>query len=278
MLLALDTSTSFASIALAAQGRLQAELTWEVGQRHSAELFDRLLWLLSASGSAPRAIEGIAVATGPGSFNGLRVALTTAKTLAYSLGVPLYGHATLDVIGWGYASSATPVWALLEAGRGQVYAACYLPAATAAGWAPVGGRDGYAILTPGELATRVEGPALFAGELRPETHAVLVEALHERARFAADLASRRASWLAELALARAAGGIADDPMTLEPLYLRKPAITQSTKTKRAKAIATPHETAQATQAAQAARTVSASDTPGLWREPGREGVRRAVHR
>jgi len=272
MLLALDTSTRLASVALASEGRLLAELTWEVGQRHSAELFDRLDWLLSSAGVEPRALEGIAVATGPGSFNGLRVALTTAKTLAYSLEVPLYGHTTLDVIGWGHASSATPIWALLEAGRGQVYAACYLPAATAVGWAPVGGRDGYAILTPDELAGQVEGPALIAGELRPETCAVLAVALCERAQFAAHLASRGASWLAELALERAAGGVADDPMTLEPLYLRKPAITQSSKTNRANAMTAPHDEAQSAQTA----TASASDTPDRWREPGREGVRRAI--
>ena len=108
LLLALDTSTSYASIALARDGRLLAELTWEVGQRHSAELFDRIAQLLETAHLAPNMLNGIAVALGPGSFNGTRVAVTAAKTLAFALGVPIYGHSTLDVIAWPYASGTLP--------------------------------------------------------------------------------------------------------------------------------------------------------------------------
>ena len=74
LLLAIDTSTSYASIALARDGHLLAELTWEVGQRHSAELFDRIAQLLDGAHRAPNTLNGIAVALGPGSFNGTRVA------------------------------------------------------------------------------------------------------------------------------------------------------------------------------------------------------------
>ena len=229
ILLALDTSTTYASVALASEQRLLAELTWEVGQRHSAELFDRLRWLLASAHLTPSALNGVAVALGPGSFNGTRVALAAAKTLAFALGVPLYGHATLDVIGWGYAPGTSSVWALLDAGRGQVYAARYLPATSPRGWAPA---EDYAVLTPAELAERVAAspfPVLFAGEWRAETRSALEHALGEQARFASEVAARRASWLAELALARAAASEADDPLRLEPLYLRKPAITKSAK-------------------------------------------------
>ena len=74
MLLALDTSTNTASIALVRDERLAAELTWDVGQRHSAELLQRLDWLLETVGAKPADLTEIAVATGPGSFNGVRVA------------------------------------------------------------------------------------------------------------------------------------------------------------------------------------------------------------
>ena len=68
-------------------------------------------------------LDGMAVATGPGSFNGIRVALATAKSLALALDVPLYGVPTLDVAAWGCSDAEGPVWAILEAGRGQLYAA-----------------------------------------------------------------------------------------------------------------------------------------------------------
>ena len=236
LLLALDTSTSYASIALARDGHLLAELTWEVGQRHSAELFDRIAQLLDGAHLAPNMLNGIAVALGPGSFNGTRVAVTAAKTLAFALGVPLYGHSTLDVIAWPYASGSLTIWSLLDAGRGQVYAARYWPpfysrrqGATLASWAA----EAPAIMTPQELVDHIaatwELPVLIAGEWRLETHETLEKAESITASFASEGMVRRASSLAQLAFARAEVGDADDPLTLEPLYLRKPNITQSAK-------------------------------------------------
>lgn len=223
MLLAFDTSTTYASVALVDQNRLLGELTWDVGRHHSAELFGHVEWLLRTAVVAPSGLDGVAVATGPGSFNGVRVALTSAKSLAFSLGVPLYGHPTLDVIAWGHAWAGLPIWAILEAGRGQLYAARYAPATTAAGWRP---DTDYTVATPAELAARVEGTAIFAGELRAETRSLLASTLGARARFAPASEVRRAAWLAELALARES---ADDLLAIEPLYLRKPNITTSAK-------------------------------------------------
>ncbi len=103
MLLAIDTSTSYASIALVTPEQTIAELSWVVGQRHSTELLQRLDALLAAHNIAPDQLERIAVALGPGSFNGVRVALATAKSLAFAPGIPLHGVPTLDVIAWGHA-------------------------------------------------------------------------------------------------------------------------------------------------------------------------------
>ncbi len=228
MLLALDTSTSYASIALARPDHTVAELTWDVGRRHSTELLQRLHWLLDTHGAAMRDLTAIAVATGPGSFNGVRVALATAKSLAFALGIPLYGHPTLDVIAWGSSDVQGSICALLEAGRSQLYAARYAaPAGSPLQWHPL---DGYHILTPAEVALRSRETVLFCGEWREETRARLVEALSEPVRFRSALGPRRASWLAELAFARIESGVpASDPASIEPLYLRRPAITASAR-------------------------------------------------
>ena len=85
---------------------------------------------------------------------------------------------------------------------------------------------------PGAIATAatgINGRAFFCGEWRAETEAILHQALGERARFASPVATRRAAWLAELASARLRDGAIDNPATIEPLYLRKPAITISKK-------------------------------------------------
>jgi tRNA threonylcarbamoyladenosine biosynthesis protein TsaB len=227
MLLALDTSNNTASIALVREDRLAAELTWDVGQRHGAELLRRLDWLLETASAQASDLTEIAVATGPGSFNGVRVALTVAKSLCFALGARLAAISTLDVAAWGYASAGDPIWALLDAGRGEVYAAEYpFPTTDAANWTPV---DGYLVLTPQDLANRIAGRAFFCGEWRAETENALRETLGERARFVLPLSTRRAVWLAELAVARLRDGRVENPATIEPLYLRKPAITISKK-------------------------------------------------
>jgi tRNA threonylcarbamoyladenosine biosynthesis protein TsaB len=249
MLLAIDTSTSRASVALVQDNHLLAEHTWDVGQRHSVELLQRLCGLLESRSAAFTDLSAIAVATGPGSFNGVRVALTVAKSLAFTLDIPLAGLATLDVMAWGCAHASGHVWALMEAGRGQVYAARYsTPSCDPARWAPM---DGYHILTPSELAERVEGPTLVCAELRQAPQSAVAEALGLSARFTSPLWGRHAEWLAELALARLAAGTSDDPRALEPQYLRRPAITKSAK------VALPY-----TQAERAARQGTELDGEG----------------
>ncbi len=234
MLLAIDTSTNYASLALADGAALLAELNWRVGQRHGAETLERARWLLRGQGVALRQLDGIAVATGPGSFNGLRVAMATAKTLAFALEAPLYGIPTLDIIGWGARLTSDPIWALLDAGRGEVFAACYQASGAATAWAPlpqdVGGQpERYFITTPQALAARCSGPVIVTGEWREAVQVALAEALGGRAHFTAPLDVRRGAWLAELASARARCGDADDPRALEPLYVRRPNITTSAR-------------------------------------------------
>lgn len=235
MLLAIDTSTNFASLALTDGDTLLGEFNWRVGQRHGSETLDNARWLLNGQRVAMSQLDGIAVALGPGSFNGVRVALATAKTLAFALSIPLYGVSTLDVAAWGARLSPDPIWSLLEAGRGEVYAACYLPQRAQDHWAPHPLDDDktsaspYTITTPQALAVRITGPAVFTGEWRDATRAALADALGERARFTSTIAGRRGAWLAELASLRARRGDADDPQTLEPLYLRRPAITSSAR-------------------------------------------------
>lgn len=291
MIIALDTSTSHASIALvrdedsphdhprggpAPDDPILAELTWEIGRRHSQELVPRLQWLLAVCGASPADLTAVAVALGPGSFNGIRVGVATAKALAFARDLPLYGSSTLDVMAWGQRQAAalaeltaaasdyeTPevshatrapgpratICAALDAGRGEVYAARYVVALPPArpDRAPTsisGGTDApTAILvasglwrtaepvvaSPMDLGATTPGPVLLCGEWRPATGDALTAAFGPRALFAPALGGRRASWLAALALDRRARGEADEPATMEPRYLRRPAITRSAR-------------------------------------------------
>jgi tRNA threonylcarbamoyladenosine biosynthesis protein TsaB len=260
MLLALDTSTHLAGLALCENGELRAEYSWDVGANHSVELLRRLEWLLKERGLSMTQISAVATTTGPGSFTGVRVAVTVAKTLAFSLRVPLVGMSTLDVLAYSHAAAALPVCALLEAGRGEFYAAFYRQIdvhdsaqmggsledapglgswvarvlTAAPSYAQVGlywHRQGdYRVLTAEELGKEIQEPTLLCGELRADSKRNLAGVLGAHALFARPLACvRHTSLLAELAFQRLERGELDDPLTLEPLYLRRPAITVSTK-------------------------------------------------
>jgi tRNA threonylcarbamoyladenosine biosynthesis protein TsaB len=248
LLLALDTSTRQASVALCSEKRFYGEHTWQAGTNHSVEMLEHVQRLLAEGGLALSSLEGLAVALGPGSFNGVRVAVATAKTLAFALGKPLVGISTLEISAAQHQLWPGVVCSLLEAGRGEVYAGCYLfeaqKDAQSLAYSPRLLSD-YQLLSPETLADFMQGeiaslcsqaglagttPYLFCGEISEATRQALSTHLAQQAAFAPlSSAVRRASTLAYLAWQRIAAQHLDDPLTLEPFYLRRPNITTSTR-------------------------------------------------
>jgi tRNA threonylcarbamoyladenosine biosynthesis protein TsaB len=242
LLLALDTSTRQASIALCSENELYGEYSWHVGNNHSVELLESIRHLLAECQVTFQDLDAIAVATGPGSFNGVRVALATAKALAFSLQKSLIGVPTLDVIAAQQQQWRGPVCAVLEAGRSELYASCYLfdEQHTDTGDLIYTLRrvSDYLLLAPSQLAHHLQAqgqidqnvPLLFAGELSVASRQTLYASMQEKSRFVYGMqASRQASLLARLAVQRLREGKEDDPLVIEPLYLRRPSITKSVR-------------------------------------------------
>ena len=244
LLLALDTSTRQASVALCDEERLSGEYSWHVGNNHSVELLERVQRLFAEGGLTLSALDALAVAIGPGSFNGVRVAVATAKTLAFALRKPLIGVSTLEIAAAQYQQWSGPVCAVQEAGRGELYAACYAfegrENAGVVTYCPRQLGD-YQVLAPHELteylctqitpqlATDGEAlPYLFCGEISVSSRQALLAHMPQQAFVGQTIqAVRRASVLASLAQQRLAEQRVDDPLLLEPLYIRRPSITSS---------------------------------------------------
>jgi len=96
IVLGIDTSTQKMSVGLTGPEGLMGELTVSRGSRHSELLTESIQQLLALADLNVKALNGVAVATGPGSFTGLRIGLGTAKGMALGADLPLVGVPTME--------------------------------------------------------------------------------------------------------------------------------------------------------------------------------------
>lgn len=216
MLLAIDTSTKIAGIALYDQAGLHAEQMWHTLDNHTVELMPYIVRACEQQGLQPTGLQAVAVAIGPGSFTGLRVGLSVAKGLAVAMDLPILGVPTLDASAYAHSREVLPVRAVLPAGRGRWCSAVYQ--CTAGRWQRCGE---YALMDAAALVASLQGPTLLCGEIDAALSTVLREAAPALAIIASPaLAQRRAGFLAELAWQRFVNGERDDLSSLHPIYLQ----------------------------------------------------------
>jgi len=126
LVLGIETATVMGGVALVSDtGELLGEITLRNHESHSERLLPALEWLLATLGLSLRDCAAVAVSQGPGSFTGLRAGIATAKGLAFSLGVPLFGISTLEALAANAPPAAGPVCAVLNARRGEVFRALF---------------------------------------------------------------------------------------------------------------------------------------------------------
>jgi len=220
-LLAIDTATEVASVALYEGGiGPRAETTWYTSANHTVELMPTIVSMLAQQGLAAEQLDGLAVALGPGSFTGLRIGLSVAKGFCLSLGIPIVGVPTLDIMAYAHHGQELPICAIIQAGRGRTCVALY--ERQSGQWRRL---TDYHLATVEELSAQVQTPALFCGEIDEALSRALQARMGTRAIVASPASSlRRAGYLAELGWERLRKGEVDDLNTLEPLYLHYPKV------------------------------------------------------
>ena len=223
MLLALDSATDWASVALYDGLQILAESTWRSQRRHTVDLAPQVDALLRLVHVTPASLMAVAVSIGPGSYTGTRVALSLAKGIVFARNLPLVGLPTLDVVAYPHLDAFLPVCALVAAGRGRYGWALYAPAS---GRSPTTGQCGLQRLTDWrldrleELLPLLTPPVRFAGELNPEDVTLIRHRWQDQADVVPpSLALRRAGVLADLAWRCWQAGETSDPATLSPIYL-----------------------------------------------------------
>ena len=220
-LLAIDTSSEQVGLALT-DGTAMAELTWSAGRQQSTVLIAAIASLLDRVRLSMSDLGAIGVAIGPGTFNGLRAGIGTAKGLAFGAGLPVVGVGTLAATVWPVLAPGRVAVGVAAAGRGRVVSARFRPP----GAGSIDGPDASGDPTNGsvtDLATMIRDitePVTVAGELTPAQVSELRAALGGRdVWFPAAGGVRRPAAIADLALAGWRQGRTADLATLDAVYL-----------------------------------------------------------
>ena len=221
MQLAIDTATDTASLVLVQNGGVFAESTWRCEQSHTIQLLPHLVDLMNQNNLSLQSVKGIIVDKGPGSYNGLRVGISTAKGLAFSLGIPIIGISSLELAAYQHADTGLPICPILNAGRGEIATAIYQKKNNK--WSQLAPEH---ITTVDQLLPQITTKTVFCGEFVSSLATELRNQLKEKAVIPPPaIPAQRASLFAKLGQMRLEAGSYDDPVTLQPLYLRRPQIT-----------------------------------------------------
>ena len=124
-ILGLDSSGLVAGVAIVENDVLLAEYTTDYKKTHSQTLLPMLEELRNMIELDMNTIDAVAVASGPGSFTGLRIGSATAKGLGFALDKPIVEVPTLEGLAWNLWGTDRLVCPLMDARRNQVYAAAY---------------------------------------------------------------------------------------------------------------------------------------------------------
>ena len=222
LVLALDTSHPKGSVAIARGDEILCEILFDASDTHSATLLPSVDACFKTTRVSLAEIDRIGVVTGPGSFTGLRIGLATVKAFAAVRRVPVVPLVSLEVLAAAFPFVPGAVVPLIDARRGEVYAACYR---TAEG-SPIEILPVFSA-TPDRLAAALAAaglaePLILCGTGALRYRAVLEAAMPAGSRFAgARWSYPSAALAAVMALGRAA--VPDGELAaLEPLYVRPP--------------------------------------------------------
>ncbi|QZY54267.1 tRNA (adenosine(37)-N6)-threonylcarbamoyltransferase complex dimerization subunit type 1 TsaB [Crassaminicella profunda] len=219
-ILALDTSSIVATVAVMDEGQLIGEYIINHKRTHSQKLMPMIEALLKSCELTMEDIDLVAVAKGPGSFTGLRIGVATAKGLAHAVDIPVVGISTLDALAFNMPFSEGIICPILDARRSQVYTAVYK-------WDDecLNSIEEPMAVSVEELVEKLlERPekVIFLGDGIGANQEYLIEKLGDRAIFPPNsVKMQRASSVAELAMERAQNGEIENYYELVPTYLRK---------------------------------------------------------
>lgn len=220
LVLGIDTSTLAGSVALINEREILAEYLINSTNNHGERLLKGIDLILEETEKTVQECGAIGVSIGPGSFTGVRIGVSTAKTLAYLLQKPIIGLSSLEVLANNLPLASSFICPMLDAKKNEVYTALYQ-------WL-----DGElkplipeGVISPLDMLGQVKGysPIVFLGNGANAYSGIIQKEYGEEAAFALSCHNvPRASVVAALALKRLIKNQCDSAKDLVPRYLRLP--------------------------------------------------------
>ena len=231
--LALDTSTPGGSCAVTGNGAVIRESVGDRDCPHDSRLPGYLIALLEGARIALPDIDLYAVATGPGSFTGLRIGIATMQGLAFAAEKPLIGVSGFDAL--AHIASRSAVKAFRQTERNAAKAFRQTGPPVVATWVDAWRGDVFAaryqhdvqidpptVEKPAALLARITEPTIFIGDAVPVYADLIRRTLGDLALLEEPPAPALAATIAHLATETARTGARPDPDDIRPLYIRRP--------------------------------------------------------
>ncbi len=221
-ILAADTSTMSCSVAVVHKKAVLAEMTVTTGETHSKHLMRLIRDSMELSNMALSELDGFAVTTGPGTFTGLRIGVSSIKGLAAATGKPVVGMSSLNVLAAQSSHDSYLICPLIDARRGEVYFSRYRFSRSG------NNSEGFIkeceerVLPPVEAVNEINEPCVFIGNGALLYKQELVKLLGDLAHFAPEYQHTiRASTIAHLGVQRFEINDFHNAGELVPHYIRK---------------------------------------------------------
>jgi tRNA threonylcarbamoyladenosine biosynthesis protein TsaB len=219
-ILAFDTSTVVAAVAVSEDTKLLGEYILNHERKHSEKIMPMADYLLKDLGLKHSEMDLYAASTGPGSFTGLRIGVSTVKAMAYAAKKPAAGIPTLDVLAFNAISFDELICPMIDARNGQVYTALYKKEKGTV--INITEYMGVSIDTILDKVEETGKRTVFIGEGAVLHKELILSRLGNSAELMpGNLGIPRASSVAHLAYLKAQTGQLRDPFDMVPFYLRK---------------------------------------------------------
>jgi tRNA threonylcarbamoyladenosine biosynthesis protein TsaB len=215
--LAIETSSRIGSVALVEDGSVAADDTFPHGLQHAARIIPAIESLCQKLGWKSSDIRQIYVSAGPGSFTGLRIGITLAKTLAFASGAQLVAVPTVNVLAENVPQDAEHAIIVIDAKRGQIFTAAFDREGSV--WKT---REPAHLDSLAAMLQKSPRPVHLIGEGIPY-HRQAIPDEGGAIQIVDDLLWRpQASVVARLGWQMAARGEFTKPLDLLPIYIRRP--------------------------------------------------------